>query len=404
MSPYPDSSHDWAVWLNANLLDIEVLAPGALRGRLAAGFDLDEVLDKIEACCPSLIGVVDRAKRLIEVHPAIGDVYDSLDALLQVPANQRRVPAQFTLQDVGYSFPAEPLPADVAKYVTAVDLWQIMLTLADHVSDAPKLLHFIQSHDSKLALAPSFSIHDARGLEGVAEFDRDFVRTDLHKEQKRNIIRASLIDVFKGRSKITLGELMREFGPFLGAVKSSYAIYAADFSYEKVRDEVEEQNLDDMLRLNKTLSDIQNQLLALPAALLFAGASVGAGALVKNASIMLGVLIFAWFMFKLIGNQIHSVRAIEGEVSLRKQRLAAQPEAVSSKFDAAFAKIDKRVARQLSVLRRIRIVIVAVVLLVAVIVVVAQYYPQVFGTGESPARSDEHTLILLEQKAERTAR
>src|SRR3546814_1746328 len=56
--------------------------------------------------------------------------------------------------------------------------------------------------------------------------------------------------------------------------KRSLSMYMAEFSVKKVTAEVERQNLEDTLSLNKTLSDIQNQLLALPAAILLAGATI----------------------------------------------------------------------------------------------------------------------------------
>lgn len=399
MSSLPSSSHDWAKWLLSNLADVEQMGDGLLKGRLPSEFDFNKVIASIELCSSNMLGMQSLATREIEFQPAAGHVYGSLEDLLKFPTNQQNVPEAFTLLDTGYSFPGEPVPLNVSKYVSAVELWKIMERLADHVSDAPKALHFIMSHDAKVQLVPQFSLSDADGIQGVAEFDRDYVRTDLHRDQKRNIVRSTLVDRFKSRRRITHGELLRELGAFLDTLKASYAMYAADFSYEKVRDEIEEQNLDDMLRLNKTLSDIQNQLLAVPAAMILAAASVGAGALLRNVAVLVGILIFAWLMLKLIANQRHSVEAISAEVNLRKRRIAEQPGTVSEKFISAFEKIDFRVSRQSRVLNGIRLAIVVVVAMVVAMVLVAQLLPSAIGGGQA-GRDEHNTMILIEEQAQ----
>ena len=80
-------------------------------------------------------------------------------------------------------------------------------------------------------------------------------------------------------------------------------------------------------------------------------------------------------MDKLIGNQRHSVTAIEQEVLLRKTRLSEQPDAVSDKFKNAFNSINERVAKQLKVLSGIRFSVSLVLILVTIISIIAQIRP-----------------------------
>jgi hypothetical protein len=144
------------------------------------------------------------------------------------------------------------------------------------------------------------------------------------------------------------------------------------FSSDTLRVEVDKLNSDDMLRLNKTFSDIQNQLLAIPAALLVVGASVEQANWPKNLSILLGTLIFSALMWLLVKNQENSVSAIKAEIAVRQEKLEAQPEVVSSPFVQAFADLAKRVAHQRTVLRVVKFAIVGVGLFVLLAVANAQ--------------------------------
>lgn len=386
MSALPNTAHDWATWLESTLVDIEPMGQGLYRGKLIDSYDFDEIVSSIKFCAANLLGMTSAGARTIEFNPASGHVYPSIQELIAVPNNRQSVPSQFTIKDLGYTAPFSPAPPDVESYLASVELWGLMHRLADHVSDVPPILHFIKSHDSRIEITPQFALEDAKTVVDIDEFDRDFVRTELHKDQKRNIIRSALIDLFKGKRQIRLGDLLRKYSTFLDSVKSSYAMYAADFSYEKVRGEVEKQNLEDTLRLNKTLADIQNQLLALPAALILAGAGIQEGTLMKNGAIFLGVCVFTWLMLKLIGNQRHSIEAIQQEVEVRKARLTEQPPEVSSKFSNAFVAIDARVAKQLKVLTGVRFAVICVLAAVCTMTVIAQWPKD----AEPPAGSTPH--------------
>lgn len=283
--------------------------------------------------------------------------------LVGTPVNQTRVPDYFTVRALAYTTPAEPVPLPIQGYRQAVQLWALVKELADHVVQVPPSVFFLESPTRKIEIGPRYDAANLRPLSGLEEFSRDFVRSDLHREQKRDMVRAALIDIL-GPGRSTLGALIDRFEPFVQQVKDAYAIFAADFSYQKVRSEVEKQNLDDTLRLNKTLADIQNQLLALPAALILAGGSLDVGNSVKNLSIVAGILIFAALMVALVTNQKNSVSSIASEVNLRKTLVEKQPAEVASRFADAFTDISTRVDRQNRTLSIVLMLIAVVVVLV----------------------------------------
>lgn len=177
---------------------------------------------------------------------------------------------------------------------------------------------------------------------------------------------------------------VREYGgkiidDFVDRVKASYSLYTADFSFEKLRSEVDKQNVDDTLRLNKTLSDIQNQLLALPAALMLAGAGVKDTVWSTNLSIWIGVTVFIWVMHQLVKNQQSSIASIDQEILLRVEKVKEQPADVSCRVLPRFQSLQDRVVSQKAVLRQIRRAVLLVWLVATVIVVNAQWPGFVVG-------------------------
>ena len=154
--------------------------------------------------------------------------------------------------------------------------------------------------------------------------------------------------------------MLPKFEDFAERVRSAYTLYTTDFSFEKLRSEGDKQNLEDMLRLNKTFSDIQNQLLAIPAAMLLVGANVKANDLAANISTVVGISIFAWIMWQLVFNQVNSVTAINNEIHLRRDKVKEQPAEISKRLLESFSALSERVKRQQAVLKGIRIAVLFV--------------------------------------------
>lgn len=347
---------------------------GAWEGTLPSEIDFEEVIGALEAAPVALSGLCSEVTRTIEFYPQAAGVYQSLDSFFSNQANIRSTPPRFTIREIPYSSSSDQGPPPIIKnYLDAVKLCKLLSKVADHTSDNGSSLHFIKSHDCKLEVKLVYGQRDLRNLPSVEKFSNEFVQSTHHQDQKRNIIRTTLLDVFKGSKSITVADFFEKFESFLEEASSSYAMYTTDFSYEKIRTEVEKQNLDDTVRINKTVSEIQNQLLALPAALVLAGAGIQNESNLKNIAIWVGVTIFGWLMWKLIENQQHTIQSIRKEIELRKDKLSDQPDAVASRFKEAFDNLFERVDEQKSILRGIRFVVIIIW-----VVVTAMAYTVVF--------------------------
>lgn len=367
MAQLPTSSHDWALWLFEHLEGVE-FAGASWHGRLPTALDYDAT---VEAIPQALLGLPDSRNRDIEFYPELGCVFSDLEALVQ-GSRQRSVPTEFTVRDLGYTHgKTEPVPDVVNNYLDTVKLWQLLKSFADY--EVGQAVAFIKSFDSKIEVRPEYCASNLVQLKGLADFSATYFHSEHHREAKRNIIRAALLEVCKGQLVVRLAELLPKFNDLVDRVKASYTLYTADFSFEKLRSEVDEKNVEDMLRLNKTLADIQNQLLALPAALLIAGAGVKPESLAVNFTIWFGVTIFAWVMQKLVANQQNSVKVIEHEVKLRIDKVAEQPADISNRVRPLFADLQSRLVRQCKTLKMVEHAVWIVWLAVTVVAINAQW-------------------------------
>lgn len=367
MQPLPNHPHDWALWLLDRLESVQQVE-SHWEGVLPGKFDFDEVASAL----PDLLkGLSDPKSRRIEFHPEACGVFQTIDELVSGP-RRRNPPPIFTVRGLNYTHgKTQPVPQAITNYLDTARLWKLLSASADYQLD--QAVVFIKTFESKVEVRADYRAQDLCPLDGLANFAAAYFESEHHKEQKRNIIRSSLLEVCKGELVVRLSDLLPRFDDFVERVKASYSLYTADFSFEKLRSEVDKQNVDDTLRLNKTLSDIQNQLLALPAALMLAGAGVKDTVWSTNLSIWIGVTVFIWVMHQLVKNQQSSIASIDQEIQLRVEKVKEQPADVSQRVLPRFHSLQERVTSQKSVLRNIRHAVLLVWFVATAIVVNAQW-------------------------------
>jgi len=282
-------------------------------------------------------------------------------------ANLTGVPSGFTLVDIGYTYQGLEVDAPdlVVAYFHVVNLCRILGDLADYSTHGGLCLHFIVRPDARFKVSLEYAAEDLQVLQDLELFKAEYIDNDFHRAEKHAIARDALADLASGSGEITVKQLVQGFSNYVRNVRASYSLLLSKFTAASVAKEIAKQNLDDSLRLNKSFSDIQNQLLALPAALLVAGASISYDAPFKSVSVLIGISIFVALMWMLIANQKNSVNAIGREIELRESDLSSQPDAVSSPHRQAFHDLRMRVKHQLGVLVFVRIAVLIVFVTVA---------------------------------------
>lgn len=367
----PTDPHDFALWLFDNLESLARVGDSALwEGRLPDDLDFAAIEEHLENLPKSLAGACRVDARTIGFYPSNANVYEDTRELLGVASNRSRIPARFTVRDSGFTHPpattTATVPEPIAQYMDAVRLLSVLDKLADVRNGG---LLFVSSHEAQLTILPEFGHDDLCPLASFPRFAVEFSSEESHADQKRSIIRATLIEQFRPHRSVTMAEVLAKFEAIATDARHSLAMYMAEFSVAKVRGEVERQNLDDTISLNKILADIQNQLLALPAAILLAGATIKAGETLRNYAVLFGVVVFTIFVWILASNQRHSIDAISAQVIRRKAKVEKMPAGSNASILPLFATLEDRVIRQKRTLCFIKCVTFAVVIATALAVI-----------------------------------
>ena len=134
-----------------------------------------------------------------------------------------------------------------------------------------------------------------------------------------------------------------------------YDMFAAGFSYEKVRDQVEAARVDYSAKIHKVFSDIQNQLLSIPVATIIVGSQMKDATKVGyefwvNTAVLVGCWVFAVLMIFLLHNQSHTLAVLRDEIDRQKRQLTKEFAAVAASFEDTFVYLRKRAKVQQRIL------------------------------------------------------
>jgi hypothetical protein len=239
-------------------------------------------------------------------------------------------------------------------YLDTIALIQLLKDVADADQRPAGQLTLLFLLKEKLELNITYGVVDFRDLPELENWRTEFLIDDPHAEQRKSILKTALSELLKNiPAEQRFKHLLKVFDELIKRVRENFQLYVVGFSFEKVREEVESNRLEYTLKLNKVFSEIQNQLLAVPAALLLIGSQMDEklGLALKNWALLIGTFIFTGFMNMLLKNQHHSLEAINFEVIELKHKLEFEHAALAEKLMPAYEELDKRYKQQQKSLR-----------------------------------------------------
>ncbi|MDC7714602.1 hypothetical protein PQU96_10775 [Vogesella sp. LYT5W] len=344
--PLPTDPLELAILLHKKLQHI------AMHGRQVAGkVPAELAFEEVESALDTAGLLVAPNTRQNSVEFSLpADFFRSLEELIEAPSRRILPPSRFYLADDDClcEGDAPALAQSVQHYLAAAKLYSLLGQAADHQGGVGSAKSLIFLHKEKIELAPEYTISDLRELPGIVGFQSDFIESTTHKEQKKTIVKTVLLEMFAGRGRVPFAELLVQFRDFMEKVHASYQLYVSEFSFQKVKELIEKEKLDATIKLNKVFSDIQNQLLAVPAALILAGGQMEnshdwTG---KNVLIWLGVLVFAILMTLLVRNQRHTLHAVKQEIDQQWEQIRGKYHSVAERFQESYKQLDLRYNHQ----------------------------------------------------------
>ncbi|MBB6558862.1 hypothetical protein HNP48_001526 [Acidovorax soli] len=355
---------------------LEPRAAGEMRGSLVLVEDTD--LKALELCLGHsddtgvLVHGDSAAAALgqtveISFEPRVGwaAVAPNLNEFLKQPGNRVRARQRFLILDTkSSSDDGSKLESEVGRYLLAVKL----------VKSFKEVAGFLDSDDQSLVFISNgrFDVPVNYTADDLSKMDVDEVQalttlipTDTHKKQCVGILATAIVDLVRAQPpSARFPFLLSHAKELRAAYDQGYKMYAAGFSYEKLKDTVETARVEYVGKIHKVLSDIQNQLLGIPVATIIVATQLkedkgGGPELFINTAVLLGAWVFVALTLLLIRNQQHTLKVLKDEISRQKRQLLREYAPVAEMLSSTFTTLESRARTQTIVLRTIMVSVVA---------------------------------------------
>lgn len=322
-----------------------------------------------------ITGDLEQAGLLISSNPETGRVVfsalsaaneyfaQSLTDLLAGASRKKKCPQEFFIADLNYLFSPTDIdrPPVIQAYLDTVLLVESLSKLAEHGTEptSTKLIFF---HKEKIELHINYDADKIKPIQGLQDFIERYVTDEIHADQKKTIIKSVLLELSKEFEGCTLdiGLLNEKFEEFKRRVSSGYQLYVSEFSFQKIKAEIEKSKFEFITKINKVFSDIQNQLLTVPAALIIAGSQFESSdhVTLKNFLILSGALAFTIFMLLLIMNQRNTLQSIYNEIDNEWGLIKKKHNAIKEQFETQYKSLETRYKHQYLLLEVVALIVI----------------------------------------------
>lgn len=303
----------------------------------------------------------------ISFEPRVGwaAVAPNLDELLKQPGNRVRARPRFLVLDTkSSSDDGSELQSEIGRYLLAVKLAKSFKEVAGFLDPDDQSLVFISN--GRFDVPVNYSADDLSKMD-VDEVQAltTLIPTDTHKKQCAGILATAIVDLVRAQPpSARFPFLLAHAKELRAAYDQGYKMYAAGFSYEKLKDTVELARVEYVGKIHKVLSDIQNQLLGIPVATIIVATQLkedkGAGPeLFINTAVLLGAWVFVALTLLLIRNQQHTLKVLKDEISRQKRQLLREYAPVADMLASTFKSLESRARTQTIVLWVILVAVVA---------------------------------------------
>ena len=271
----------------------------------------------------------------------------NIDDLLEAGTRLLKPPSSFYLADEEFLYQAgvKNIPDHLKNYFDTALFGTTLLNLSDHqiLQGKPKAIFL---YGEKLELDLRYKSVDIKKLNGLSDFIDEFVNSEIHNIQKITIIKLVLLEMLKNNDmdSLTLPCLLKRFAEFTERVNANYQLYVSEFSFDKIKSQVEKERFDFTQKLNKVFSDLQGQLLAIPIGLVLVGSQMRMtdGFSITNITLWLSVIIFGSFMSILMRNQRSTLEAIKLAIDSQWNAIEKKHSYVAEKLGFHYKQLDDR--------------------------------------------------------------
>lgn len=337
-----------------------LLSDEALLGRLGRCVADDETSDRTGVRLPDTfiedVKVGDTV-RVVIGKPAIGFglIFKSAAELLGYPPARASEPRRYYLAELDFCNGDEAVPPAVERYRAMLKLIGVLGRSAVHADKDSGALLFVKKEKFEVQIQYSVADLDDLDIPAVGKLETAVV-DDAQLEQRLPMLSNAVVDMLEGvRKPERFHFLVTHLEDLVRSYEASYKLFLTNFSYEKVRDKVEETRIDYTTKIHKAFSDIQGQVLGIPLATVIVATQMKRAECIGyefwvNVAVLAGAWVFVALLYLVIRNQAHTLDVLALEIQRQKRVLAKEYEKVADNFMPTFDLLAKRLVAQQRVL------------------------------------------------------
>lgn len=286
-------------------------------------------------------------------HPkiAIGILAANLDELLEAPKAYIREPSRYFVISGEFCNSDPNIPDTIARYRNLLKLIGLLKQAAAYLDEETGELIFI--HDGKYELPIQYAAAELQQMdvESISRLLESF-ENDTHRDQKLAILAKSVQTACNAaKPKERFGLLLEHLPELQKSFCEGYRLFVADFSYDKIVNQLEVAKLEEIGKIHKTFADIQNQILGIPVATIVVATQMKAASTVGyefwvNTAVLVGCWVFAILSFFVLRNQLHTLNAIRDEIARKKQQMIIDYKPVEDLITQSFPFLETRLNTQ----------------------------------------------------------
>lgn len=299
---------------------------------------------------------------------SIGIIAANLADLLTAPKARFKEPIRYFIIQDKFCKTDQVIPESIQLYRQLIKLIALLKESAAYLDDETGELVFVD--DGKFELPVLYTATEVINLNREC-IDRLLISfdNDTHKEQKLAILAKSVRSVCgAAKPKERLIQLLEHLPELMKSFSEGYRLFVADFSYDKVVNQLEVAKLEEIGKIHKTFADVQNQILGIPVATIVVATQMKAATAIGyefwvNTAVLIGCWIFVILSMFVLRNQLHTLNAIDAEIARKKQQMIDKYKAVEDLITKSFPFLEARLKTQRRAFLAVDIILVVGLLL-----------------------------------------
>ncbi len=268
--------------------------------------------------------------------------YETSDVFVR--KNKIISPASYYIQNIGFQNSEHIF---IKKYHALINFIQSIGDLAKYKEESPDITTCVIICEQKALILPIiYSGEDVVNIDFPIE-EMNYA-TELFKKNNSEEKLLFINELMEFLSNVTEENrfvyLLQNFNEYYSKSIDSFQYYIRNFSYNKLKSELDNAILDYSKKIQSVINDAQSKLIAIPAAFVLAAANIEFDNIlsIKNIAILISLYIFALLIGIFLNNQSSVLNMIDINIQSYKGSFGGNGNVVKD----AFILVDKELIKQ----------------------------------------------------------